>query len=70
MNLQNGQITVAQILDHPEAWNIFVTEWPKAAQSPLLRMAEGMTLNQVLSLARGRLPQEKIESLLSQLEEI
>ena len=67
MNLKNGQITVSEISRDPRAYALLNREFPQIVQSPLFRLAGGMTLQQVLALAKGSIPQEKIDSLLEQL---
>ncbi len=70
MNLYNGNITIRQILRVPQARELLQTELPQLANSPLIRLASGMTLNQVLTRAKGYLPPEKLYSLLEQLKSI
>lgn len=67
MNLKNGQITVSEISRDPRAYALLNREFPQIVQSPLFRLAGGMTLQQVLTFAKGSIPQEKIDSLLEQL---
>lgn len=67
MNLKNGQITVSEISRDPRAYALLNREFPQIVQSPLFRLAGGMTLQQVLTFAKGNIPQEKIDSLLEQL---
>ena len=43
---------------------------PALTVPPLLGLAGGMTLNQILIHAKGRVPPEQIKRLLSQLEEL
>ena len=68
MNLKNGQITVSEITRDPRAYALLNREFAQIAQSPLFRLAGGMTLQQVLSFAKGTAMQEKLDSLLKQLE--
>lgn len=70
MDLYNGNITVRQILSVPRARELLKQELPQIANSPLLGLAGGMTLNQVLSMAGGYLSREKVDSLLNQLKAI
>ena len=70
MELNHGNIRVAQILQNPKAKQIFVREFPDLARSPLLAMAANMTLSQVLSLAKGRVDDGKVQRLLEQLREL
>lgn len=70
MNLYNGNITIRQILQVPQARELLQTELPQLANSPLIRLASGMTLNQVLARTKGYLSPEKLQSLLEQLKSI
>ena len=70
MELNQGNIRVAQIFHNPKAKQIFVREFPDLARSPLMAMAANMTLSQVLSLAKGRVDDGKVQRLLEQLREI
>ncbi len=68
MNLKNGQITVAEICRDPRAYALLSQEFPQVVQSPLFRLAGGLSLTQVLSFAKGSVAQEKVDGLLAQLE--
>lgn len=70
MDLRQGKITLGEILRHPQARELLTRELPQFARSPLLGLAGGMTLNQILIHAKGRVPPEQIKRLLSQLEEL
>ncbi len=68
MDLQNGRITVGQLLQIPAARRIFNEEFPGVLNSPMVRMARGMSLNRVLGHVRGRVPQQKIDRVLQRLQ--
>lgn len=68
MDLRNGNITVGQLLKVPGARNILAAELPELANSPLLRMAGGMSLNQVLTFAKGNVSDDKVKQILAQLK--
>ena len=68
MHVNNGQLSVSEIPREPRAYALLNREFPQIAQSPLFRLAGGMTLQQVLSFAKGTAMQEKLDSLLKQLE--
>ncbi len=70
MDLRNGTIRVKEILSVPGAKAILVRELPQMMNSPMVRMAGNMSLNQVLSYAKGHVSQEKINSILRQLKEV
>lgn len=70
MNLRNGQITVGEVLANPHARALLQREYPALANHPMLGMARGMTLNQVLGMARGKVSQQQVNRLLEQLRKI
>ena len=70
MDLQNGNITVNQILRNPAAKNLLYQEIPQFMNPMMLSMGRNMTLNQVVKHARGRLSQQKINHLLTQLGQV
>lgn len=70
MNLKNGQITVGEVLSNPNARALLRREYPALFNHPMLGMARGMTLNQVLGMARGKVSQQQVNRLFEQLSRI
>lgn len=68
MDLRQGNITLREILRHPQARELLSRELPQFARSPLLGLAGGMTLNQILVHTKGRVPQDKVSELVAQLK--
>ena len=68
MDLHNGRISVGQLLQNPGAKRILNEEFPGVLGSPMVRMARGMSLSQVLGHVRGRVPQQKIDRVLKRLQ--
>ena len=68
MDLRQGKITLGEILRHPQARELLTRELPQFARSPLLGLAGGMTLNQILTHAKGRVEPKKIQRLLEPLK--
>ena len=68
MDLRQGHITLQEILRHPQARALLSRELPQFVNSPLLALAGGMTLNQILVHAKGRVSPEKVKKLLEQLK--
>ena len=68
MDLRNYQITVGQLLADPRARAILEREFPGLIRHPLIQRAGNLTLSQVLRLASGMVPAQKIQSLLSELQ--
>ena len=70
MNLKNGQITVGEVLSNPNARALLQREYPALINHPMRGMARGMTLNQVLGMARGKVSQQQVNRLFEQLSRI
>lgn len=68
VDLQNGNITMGQILRVPQAKAILAKELPELVHSPLVALAGNMSLNQVLALSRGRVAPAKVKAILEQLK--
>jgi hypothetical protein len=71
MDLRNGRITMAELWKNPKARTILQQEFPQIVRNPvMMRMGMGMTLGRVLEHARGRVPQEKLDRALKQLQQL
>ncbi len=70
MDLQGGNIKVSQLLQNPQARAILNREFPGVINSPMVRMAQGMSLNRVISHVRGKIPQSTINRVLKELKEL
>lgn len=70
MDLRDGKITVGELLRNPRVHALAMREFP-ALRSPLAqRMVWNMTLNQLLELNGGRVPQARVAHLLRRLKEL
>lgn len=70
MDLKNNQITVREILSNPQAVALLHRELPNLANSPMLRMSQGLTLDSLLRLAKGKLPPQQVQRIMKELQEI
>jgi len=70
MNLHNGNITVREAMCDPRARVLLQREFPGIADSPMFRMAQGMTLNQVLCHVSPHVPKAKLDRVLCQLQNL
>ncbi len=70
MNLRNGQITVGELLSNPAVRRLAQQEFPGIINHPMLHSAYNMPISQVMAMARGRVPQAKINRLLQTLESL
>ena len=68
MDLRNGSITLGEILKHPGARTLVEREFPGLLRHPLAGSFMGMTLNRALALLGGRIPRERIKTLLEALK--
>ena len=68
LDLRNHQITVRELLSNPGARSLLQREFPMFINSPMLQMAQNMTLQSVLYIAKGNIPQSKLQQVLKQLE--
>lgn len=70
MNLNNMNITIGQLLSNPNARKILAREFPTLINTPIVKLYSGKTLRQVLRLADGKVPHEKIQRIIKELEEL
>ena len=70
MNLRNGNITVGEAMCDPRARALLQREFPGIADSPMFRMAQGMTLNQVLCRVSSHVPKAKLDRVWRQLQDL
>lgn len=70
MDLRNNQITVRELLENPHARQLLQRELPAIFKSPLLGMAKGMRLQQVLPFAKERVAPEKLQRLFDELKSL
>ena len=69
MNLRNGQITLGEILQNPQAKALLSREFPQFMSGMMLSMGRNMSLNQILGFAgQGNIPRSKIDRVLSELK--
>lgn len=68
MDLKNGTITVGEMLRHPGAVRLLHQVSPIAVNSPIVRAAKNMTLNELMGKMRGRMPQEQMSRILDELK--
>ena len=70
MNLRNHQITVGEVLDHPEARALLTKKFPLIFRKQFSPAAKTVTLEQLLALVGGYLPKRVVESTLQELERL
>ena len=70
MDLENLNITVGRLLSDQKAKSVLSREFPTLINSPVIRMYRNMPLKQVLNYAKGNVPQDKIQRIIKELENI
>ncbi len=70
MNLNNMNITVGQLHSNPKAKAILGREFPTLINTPVVKLYSGKTIKQVLNLPAGKVPREKIQRIIKELEEL
>lgn len=63
-------MTVGQVLANPKAKAILAREFPTLINTPIAKLYSSMTVRQVLSLANGKVPQDKIQRIIKELEQV
>jgi hypothetical protein len=62
---------MGELLDNPTTKDVLVKFLPEISTAgPMLKMARGMTLKTLASVARGKIPPEKLEAIVAELAKI
>ncbi|MEA4920256.1 MAG: hypothetical protein VB078_04995 [Clostridiaceae bacterium] len=70
MDLKNGNITLGEVLRNPNAANILNDAFPGIMNNRMMmRMGYSMTLNKIVSHARGRVPQWQLNNVIDSLKQ-
>ena len=70
MDLRGGAISLGELAKNPKSRALVEREFPGILLHPLARKFMGLSLNQAVSMARGRVPQDSINRLLTELGEL
>lgn len=71
MDLRNGNITLAEVLQNPRAERLLRQTFPAFMNNRMMmRMGRNMTMNQIIARGRGHVSQQQINSLVEQLRNI
>ena len=70
MDLRNGSITLGELAWDPRARALVNREFPGILNHPLAGMFLGLTLDQAVRKAGGRVPRQTVQRLLKELEEL
>ena len=70
MDLRGGAISLGELAKNPKSRALVERELTGILSHPLARKFMGLSLNQAISMARGRVPQDSINRLLTELGEL
>ena len=66
----NNRIKLGALLDNPKSYAVLQRHVPTLMKHPLLSGARNMTLAQLLTVAKQKVPKEKIEATLQELRSL
>ena len=70
MDLRHQQITVGEVLDHPGARALLQRKFPLVFRKQFSPASKTVTLEQLLALVGGYLPQRVVQDTLRELEKL
>ena len=70
MDLRNKRITVGELLDDPRSRAVFQRRFSHMMRSPMVEAGRSLTLEQLIALARTKLPRKVIEETLEELRRV
>lgn len=70
MNLRGQKITIGEILDYPGARQLLNRKFPLVFKKQFSQTAKTVTLEQLLALVGGFLPQRTVAETLRELEKL
>ncbi len=70
MNLRNQKITIGEILDYPGARALLMKKFPLVFKKQFSPVSKTVTLEQLLALVGGYLPQKMVADTLRELERL
>lgn len=70
MDLKNGTITVGEMLRQPGVAYLLQRVSALSVNSPIVRAARNMTLNELMGKMRGRMSQEQMRQILDELKRL
>lgn len=70
MDLKNNKITLEEIMKNERAAEVLKREFGSYMKGPMYFTAKKMTLERIMEIGRNIINQDKINEILSKLEEI
>jgi hypothetical protein len=67
----DAETKLGELLDNPATKEVLVKHLPEIGSAgPMLAMARGLSLSALAKVARGKIPPEKLEAIVLDLEKI
>ena len=66
----NLDITLGELLANPAAKAVLAREFPGMVNSPLIKLYSRKSVAQVLKLAQGKVPAEKLNRIIDELKKL
>lgn len=70
MDLKGNKITVGELMDYGPAKAVFQKRFPTVLRHPMMGAARTVTLEQVIAVAKGYIPEKKIQETLNELQKV
>jgi len=70
MDLQNNKIKMGELLKNPQATAIIKSEFSEFYTPIMIALSRNMTLEGVLSIAAGKVSQERLDRAVAALKEL
>lgn len=70
MNIRGGNITIREIMQTPKGMAIMRREFPRLINTPMFKMAQGMTLNAVAAHWGHHIGQNRVNALIEEIKRI
>jgi len=67
----SGETKLGVLLDNPQTKEVLVKHLPEISSAgPMINMARGLSLNSLANVARGKIPPEKLQAIVAELEQL
>lgn len=70
MDLRNYNITMGELLDHPQSRQVLQRHFGSLLSHPLVAASRKMSLRQVVELASNKLPKETLKTAIEELKQL
>lgn len=70
MDLRRNQITIGELLAHPEAQQVLARRFSQMMGRPIVAASRGITLERAMKLASAYVPQKVLQEALEELRRI